>query len=193
MDADLVLASSSRHRHALLARLGLPFRAIPPEIDETAAATETPTAIALRLAEEKAATVARRYPQALVIGSDQVGELEGLALGKPGTYERAVAQLTAMSGRTVTFHTGLCVLREDPPFRAAVLDRTEVRIRRLDRAEIERYLAREDVLDCAGAFRSEGLGISLFEEVRSRDPTALVGLPLIALCRLLRAAGLALP
>ncbi len=193
MDAELVLASSSRHRQALLARLGLPFRAVPPQVDETAAATETPTATALRLAEEKAAAVARRYPQALVIGSDQIGELEGRPLGKPGTRERAAAQLAAMSGRTVTFHTGLCVLRLDPPFRATVLDRTEVRIRRLDRAEIERYLAREDVLDCAGAFRSEGLGISLFEEVRSLDPTALVGLPLIALCRLLRAAGLALP
>lgn len=193
MSTELVLASSSRHRRALLERLGLPFVAVSPKVEETALAHETPTATALRLAEEKAMAVAKQYPKALVIGSDQVAELDGRPLGKPLTRERAAAQLAAMSARTVLFHTGLCVLRLEPPFRTTVLDRTEVRMRRLEAAEIERYLEREDVLDCAGSFRSEGLGICLFEEIRSLDPTALIGLPLIALCRVLRAAGIALP
>lgn len=193
MAPELILASSSPHRRALLERLGLPFRALAPAIEEVADPSEDPAATALRLAEEKARVIAERHPCALVIGSDQIAELGGRRLGKPGTRERAAAQLAAMSGQRVRFLTGLCVLRLEPRFHATALDHTEVRMRRLEAAEIERYLDREAVLDCAGSFRSEGLGICLFEEVRSLDPTALIGLPLIALCRLLREAGIPLP
>ncbi len=193
MAPELILASSSPHRRALLERLGLPFRALAPDIEEFADPSEDPAATARRLAEEKARVIAERHPRALVIGSDQIAELDGRRLGKPGTRERAAAQLAAMSGRSVRFLTGLCVLRLEPHFHATALDRTEVRMRPLEAAEIERYLDREAVLDCAGSFRSEGLGICLFEEVRCLDPSALIGLPLIALCRLLREAGIPLP
>jgi septum formation protein len=147
----------------------------------------------LRLAIAKAAAVARDYPDALVIGSDQVAELDGMVLDKPGTAERARAQLAASSGRDVHFHTALCLLDTRSGHRHTLVDHTRVRFRTLDAAEIARYVEREQPLDCAGSFKCEGLGISLFEAIDNSDPSALIGLPLIALARLLREAGIALP
>jgi septum formation protein len=192
---DLVLASTSRYRRELLARLAPAFRAIAPAVDETPRPGEAPAALALRLAEAKARAVAAQCPGALVVGSDQVAELDGRALGKPGTPEAAKAQLAASSGRGVRFHTAVCLVdaRREPWACARELDATDVVFRTLDAGEIERYVAAERPLDCAGSFKAEGLGISLFERIDSRDPTALIGLPLIALARLLRAAGAALP
>ena len=189
---DLVLGSTSIYRRELLSRLGLPFDTARPDVDETALRDEAPRALALRLAEAKAAAVAAQRPHAWVIGSDQVAELEGQPLGKPGTRERAVAQLESMSGRAVVFHTALCLMRSDTAARLEV-DTTTVRFRTLGTDEIGRYLDAERPFDCAGSFKSEGLGITLFDAIESRDPTALVGLPLIATARLLRDAGFALP
>lgn len=152
---------------------------------------EAPLAVATRLATAKAAEVAARYPGAWVIGSDQVANLNGQPLGKPGTAETACAQLAAMSGQTVRFHTAISLMRDGESFSA--VDLTEVRFRTLGQEEIARYVAAEQPLDCAGSFKCEGLGISLFEAIDNRDPTALIGLPLIALCGLLRRAGFALP
>ncbi len=188
----LVLASTSRYRRELLERLRLPFDVARPEADETPLPGEAPAALAARLAEAKAAAVATLDPGAWVIGSDQVAELDGAPLGKPGGREAAIAQLAAMSGRTVAFHTGVCVVRAGAAPLAAA-DVTRVRFRRLERAEIERYVDAEQPFDCAGSFKSEGYGIVLFEAIASEDPTALVGLPLIATARLLRQAGFALP
>ncbi|AVQ06214.1 TPA: septum formation inhibitor Maf [Xanthomonas vasicola pv. zeae] len=185
----LILASTSAYRRELLSRLQLEFDTARPEVDEQAKPGETPSALASRLAAEKAAAVAARLPEALVIGSDQVADIEGEALGKPGTRERA--QLTTMSGRTVRFHTAVSLIGPERELHA--LDLTEVQLRTLTAAEIERYLDAEPALDCAGSFKCEGLGISLFDAIRSADPTALVGLPLIALARLLRQAGFQLP
>jgi septum formation protein len=193
----LVLASTSRYRRELLERLRLPFDVARPDTDETPLAGEAPAALAARLAEAKAAAVARLAPGAWVLGSDQVAELDGAPLGKPGGREAAIAQLAAMSGRTIAFHTGVCLVRDGPagngaaPLSAA--DITRVRFRRLERAEIARYVDAEQPFDCAGSFKSEGLGIALFDGIESSDPTALVGLPLIATARLLRQAGFALP
>lgn len=192
---DLVLASTSRYRRELLARLGVPFRTLAPAVDETALPEEAPPALALRLAIAKARAAAAVCPNALVIGSDQVADLDGRTLGKPGSVDAAQAQLAASSGRTLVFHTALCVIdtRHDPARRESASDATRVVFRRLDAAEIARYVAAEQPLDCAGSFKAEGLGISLFERIESADPTALVGLPLIALARLLRSGGLAVP
>lgn len=188
----LILASTSRYRRELLARLDLAFDCVAPGVDETALAHETPAALALRLSLAKARAVAERYPQAVVIGADQVAELDGLALNKPETLDRARAQLSACSGRQVVFHAGLAVV--GPHGQSdALIEPTTVSFRALSEAEIERYLAREPALDSAGSFKSEALGITLFDALDSRDPTALVGLPLIALARLLRAHGLQLP
>ncbi|MBN7837074.1 Maf family nucleotide pyrophosphatase [Stenotrophomonas maltophilia] len=187
----LVLASTSRYRRELLQRLGLPFDCARPDVDETPLNGEAPLALATRLAAAKAADVAARHPGAWVIGSDQVADLNGQPLGKPGTAEAACAQLAAMSGRTVRFHTAISLRRDGESF--AAVDLTEVRFRALDPLEIARYVAAEQPLDCAGSFKCEGLGISLFEAIDNRDPTALVGLPLIALCGLLRRAGFAVP
>lgn len=187
----LVLASTSRYRRALLARLGQPFATVSPEVDETPRPGEAPSALALRLAAAKARAVAALHPRARVIGSDQVADFDGRALGKPGARQAAEAQLAAMSGRDVAFRTAVAVAwdgRVD-----AALDTTVVRFRTLDADAIVRYLDAEAPYDCAGSFRSEGLGITLFEAVESTDPTALVGLPLIATARLLRATGLRLP
>lgn len=194
-DIDLVLASTSRYRRELLARLSSAFRAVAPQVDETPLPGEAPAALAARLAEAKARAVAAQCPGALVIGSDQVADLDGRLLGKPGTAAAAKAQLTASSGRSVVFHTALCLVdARTQPFAAATeIDTTAVVFRRLESSEIERYVETERPLDCAGSFKVEGLGISLFERIDSRDPTALIGLPLIALARLLRAAGVALP
>lgn len=187
----LILASTSVYRRELLGRLRLEFSTARPEVDEQAQPGERPDALASRLAAEKAAAVAAQAPDAWVIGSDQVADLDGLALGKPGTLERAHAQLTAMSGRVVRFHTAVSLV--GPGRTTHALDLTEVQLRPLTPAEIDRYLAAEPALDCAGSFKCEGFGISLFDAIRSQDPTALVGLPLIALARLLRQAGFEIP
>ncbi len=188
---QLVLASTSRYRRELLERLRLPFETARPETDETPRAGEAPATLAQRLAAEKAGAVAARHPAAWVIGSDQCAELQGRPLGKPGSREAAVAQLRGMSGQGVRFHTAVCLRRGDACLQAA--DLTTVHFRALSATEIERYVDVEQPLDCAGSFKSEGLGIALFEAIESRDPTALVGLPLIALCGLLRQAGFELP
>ncbi|HMN20455.1 MAG TPA: Maf family nucleotide pyrophosphatase [Ottowia sp.] len=189
----LILGSSSPYRRELLARLGLPFTWEAPEVDESTRAGETPAALAARLALAKAQAVAARHPDALVIGSDQVADLAGEPLGKPGTHERARLQLRRMSGRTVVFQTALAVVCQARGFEQAELAPVRVCFRTLNDAEIERYLLAERPYDCAGSARSEGLGIALLEAIHSDDPTALVGLPLIRTARLLRAAGLVLP
>lgn len=188
----LVLGSTSRYRRELLERLRLPFDVARPDTDETPEPGETPESLARRLARAKAADVAARHPQAWVIGSDQVAEFDGRPLGKPGTHEAATTQLQAMSGRPVRFLTGLCLMRKDGEILEA-LDCTVVRFRLLGADEIERYLAAEEPYDCAGSFKSEGLGITLFDAIETSDPTALIGLPLMATARLLREAGFALP
>ena len=186
----LILASTSRYRRELLTRLRLPFEVENPQVDETPGAGETPTALALRLALAKAQAVAERRPDAIVIGSDQVADLDGRPIGKPGTHERAVEQLHAMSGRTVVFQTAVAVVRCDTGFADAVLAPVTVRFRDLSDAEIEHYLRAEQPYDCAGSAKSEALGIALLDSLESDDPTALVGLPLIRTCNLLRRAGL---
>lgn len=189
----LILASTSRYRSELLQRLHLPFTTKRPEVDETALEGETPRALAIRLAQAKAQAVAlREQTGAWVLGSDQVAEASGHALGKPGTREAAMAQLQTMSGSTVQFHTALCLAHADGRFFSAI-DTTQVQFRALSTAEIERYVDAEQPLDCAGSFKSEGLGITLFEAIHNQDPTALIGLPLIATARLLRQAGFQLP
>lgn len=188
----LLLASTSRYRRELLERLRLPFHVARPEVDETVLDGESPLALAQRLAHAKAAAVAKQHPEAWVIGSDQVAELDGEAIGKPGHRDGALAQLGVMSGREVRFHTALCLMRQADGRHEAV-DLTRVRFRSLAPTEIERYVDLEQPFDCAGSFKSEGLGITLFEAIESRDPTALIGLPLIALSGLLREAGFALP
>lgn len=187
----LVLASTSPYRRELLARLRLPFDTVRPEVDERPLADESPEALALRLAVAKARVVALSRPEACVVGSDQVADFDGRPLGKPGDRATAIAQLVAMSGRSVAFRTAVAVATGDALDSA--LDTTLVRFRRLAMAEIERYVDLEQPFDCAGSFKCEGLGISLFEAIESRDPTALVGLPLVATARLLRASGFALP
>jgi septum formation protein len=178
------------YRRELLSRLRVPFTVEPPHVDETPLAGETPAALAGRLAAAKAAAVARRHPQAVVIGSDQVADLEGEPLGKPGNHANALAQLRRMSGRTVVFQTALTVMCEASGFAQHDLAPVRVRFRSLGDEEIEAYLRAEQPYDCAGSAKSEGLGIALLEAIDSDDPTALVGLPLIRTCRMLRAAGL---
>lgn len=189
----LVLASTSRYRRELLARLALPFETAAPDVDETPRAGEAPRELALRLALEKAQAVAARKPQAIVIGSDQVADLHGQPLGKPGTHERAAAQLARMSGQTVLFHTAVAVVQASRGFAQSSLATVTVRFRTLDAATIERYLLAEQPYDCAGSAKSEGLGIALLQAIESDDPTALIGLPLIRTAQLLRAARLTLP
>lgn len=189
----LVLGSTSRYRRELLQRLGLPFTVAAPAVDETPLPGETPRALALRLALAKAHAVATQHPDALVIGSDQVADLHGQPLGKPGTHERASAQLQRMSDETVIFQTAVAVVCAATGFEQVDLAPVEVRFRTLTGDEIERYLRIEQPYDCAGSAKSEGLGISLLDAIHSDDPTALVGLPLIRTCRMLRAAGLTLP
>lgn len=187
----LILASTSRYRRELLERLRVPFHVARPEVDECPLPGEAPAVLAQRLARAKALAIATQHPESWVIGSDQVAALESQALGKPGTRENAVSQLSAMSGREIHFHTAVCLARGEALLET--LDTTVVRFRTLGDGEIARYVDAEQPLDCAGSFKSEGLGISLFECIESRDPTALVGLPLIALSRMLREAGFALP
>jgi len=189
----LVLGSTSRYRRELLQRLGVPFDVLGPNVDETPLPGEIPEALARRLALAKARAVAGQRPGAVVIGSDQVADLNGEPLGKPGTHERAVAQLRRMRGQTVVFQTALSVVCLDTGFEASDLAAVRVRFRELDDDAIERYLRAEQPYDCAGSAKSEGLGIALLERIDSDDPTALIGLPLIRTCHLLRAAGLRLP
>lgn len=189
---DLILASTSVYRRTLLERLGLSFATARPEVDESPRPGEPPQTLAVRLARAKAQAVAATAGPAWVIGSDQVAELDGQALGKPGTTDNAIAQLRSMSGREVRFLTALCIAGPDGR-RFEALDVTTVHFRTLGGDEIARYVERERPLDCAGSFKSEGLGIALFEAIDNRDPTALIGLPMIATARLLREAGFAVP
>ena len=193
LQRPLVLGSTSVYRRELLQRLRLPFTVMAPEVDETPQPHEAPDALALRLALAKAHAVAAQQPEAVVIGSDQVADLAGHALGKPGTHERATEQLRLMSGHSVVFQTAVAVVCHATGFEQALLAAVEVRFRPLSDAEIERYLRAEQPYDCAGSAKSEGLGIALLDAIDSDDPTALIGLPLIRTCRMLRAAGLVLP
>lgn len=189
----LVLASTSRYRRELLARFGLPFDTSRPEVDETPTPGERADALAARLGRAKALAVAAGCDRdAWVIGSDQAAEVEGRLLGKPGGRAAAIAQLQAMRGRRVRFHTSIALAHADGRVLEA-LDLTEVAMRELDDSEIARYVDAEQPFDCAGSFKAEGLGITLFDAIESRDPTALIGLPLIATARLLRQAGFRLP
>jgi septum formation protein len=186
----LILASTSRYRRELLQRLRLPFEVVSPGVDEAPLAGEAPAALAFRLALAKAHAVAARATDAVVIGSDQVAELEGQAIGKPGTHERALEQLRLMSGQRVVFHTAVAVVRRERGFERALLAPVAVRFRSLRSEEIERYLQLDTPYDCAGSAKSEALGVALLDSIDSDDPTALIGLPLIRTCALLREVGL---
>ena len=189
-DRTLILGSTSRYRRELMSRLRLPFDVASPEVDETPHSGETPRALALRLALAKAQAVAARFPHAVVIGSDQVADLAGQALGKPGDHARATAQLRSMRGQTVVFQTAVAVVCQDTGFEEVDIAPVEVRFRELTDAEIETYLQAEQPYDCAGSAKSEGLGIALLASIHNDDPTALVGLPLIRTCRMISAAGI---
>lgn len=189
MPQKLILASTSPYRRELLGRLGLPFEVANPQTDETPMPNETPEALSLRLAEAKARAVAEHHPEALIIGSDQVATVDGRIYGKPGNHERAVTQLHELSGKTVNFFTGLCLFNArtgEADLRGVP---TLVTFRHLTEGEIENYLRREPAYNCAGSAKSEGLGIALLSSMRGDDPNALVGLPLIALCDMLRQQG----
>ncbi|MBU3623050.1 Maf family nucleotide pyrophosphatase [Polynucleobacter sp. AP-Latsch-80-C2] len=187
----LILASTSVYRRELLERLRIPFEVISPRVDETPLTGESTLDLALRLAYAKAKAVADQHPEAWVIGSDQVADLCGAAIGKPGNFERALAQLQLMRGATVTFQTALCLMKGDVQTTLNVP--TEVTFRKLSDEALEAYLLAEEPYDCAGSAKSEGLGISLLESIKSEDPTALIGLPLIALTGLLHDAGFVIP
>jgi septum formation protein len=190
MQRPVILASTSRYRRELLARLLLPFDVHPPEVDETPLPDESPSALAERLALEKAVAVARRFPEAVVIGSDQVADLAGQPLGKPGDHARATAQLRRMRGQTLVFQTAVAVVCHATGFTQRELAPVRVVFRNFSDAAIERYLLAEQPYDCAGSAKSEGLGIALLGSIDSDDPTALVGLPLIRTANMLRAAGI---
>lgn len=189
----LVLGSTSRYRAELLGRLGIAFEQRAPGTPETELAGEMPAARAVRLAIAKARDAGNALADALIIGSDQVAELDGLLLEKPGSVQRAHEQLRACSGRIVAFHTALCVFDTASEAHRTHVDLTRVHFRHLSPEEISRYIQHEQPLDCAGSFKCEGLGISLFERIENNDPTALIGLPLIALARLLRETGIEVP
>jgi septum formation protein len=189
----LYLASSSRYRRELLARLGVAFESLSPGVDESPRGNESPPERALRLSLEKARAIAGQHPGALVIGSDQVASSGEAVLDKPGDAAHCAAQLSALSGRTARFYTGCAVIGGRPGVQLAHVDLTTVVFRTLTPEEIGRYVARERPFDCAGGFKAESLGIALFESIESRDPTALIGLPLIWLAAALRSAGFALP
>ena len=193
MSQTLILASTSPYRRELLARLGIPFTTANPQTDESPQPGESPEQLALRLAEAKARAVASEFPDALIIGSDQVATVDSEIYGKPGDHARAVAQLRSLSGRTVNFFTGLCLLNARTGLAEVHGVPTLVTFRQLTDDEIENYLQREPAYNCAGSAKSEGLGIALLERLHGDDPTALIGLPLIYTARLLRQAGLQLP
>lgn len=189
----LVLASTSRYRRLLLERLGLPFVTCGSAVDEQRGADEDSITLAQRLSREKAAAVAARYPNSLIVGSDQVAVRGRVLLGKPGTRERCIEQLRDASGQRVIFHTGVEVLDTRNGRRESHVDTTTVTFRTLTDAEIRRYVDADQPLDCAGGFKCEALGISLFDRIDSQDPTALMGLPLIWLCGALRRSGIEIP
>ena len=186
----LILGSTSRYRHELLSRLRTPFTVAAPDVDEMPQTGETPEALARRLALAKARAVAAQHPHAVVIGSDQVADLNGEPLGKPGNHARAVQQLQRMRGQTVVFQTAVSVVCQANGFEQTELAQIKVRFRDLSDAEIEAYLRAEEPYDCAGSAKSEGLGIALLDAIDNDDPTALIGLPMIRTARLLRAAGI---
>jgi septum formation protein len=188
----LILGSTSRYRRELLSRLRVPFEVVSPDVDETPHPDETPEQLALRLALAKAQAVAAQHPHAVVIGSDQVADLNGEPLGKPGNFERAKLQLQRMRGQTVVFQTAVAVVRADTNFARTELAQIKVRFRDLSDEEITAYLHAEEPYDCAGSAKSEGLGIALLDAIDNDDPTALIGLPLIRTARLIREAGISL-
>lgn len=190
---QIILASTSRYRRELLERLCIPFKTIKPQVDETPLEDEAPALLTQRLALAKAHAVAEKYPQDIVIGSDQVADFEGHAIGKPGNYENAFKQLKRMNGHNVVFQTAVAVVCKSNHFELCSLVPVKVIFRTLTDGEIERYLKTEEPYDCAGSAKSEGLGISLLQAIENQDPTALIGLPLIATAQLLRQAGLVLP
>lgn len=183
----MILASASAYKKMLLDRLGIPFTCCAPDIDESPKSAENGAALAQRLAEEKAQHIVQQFPKALVIGADQVAVLDGQILGKPGNHQRAVAQLSAQSGRTVLFHTAISTARftQGKLEYQSHVNRTEVIFRELSQQQINHYLEIEQPYDCAGSFKSEAMGISLFSAINSNDPSALIGLPLIDLCSML--------
>ena len=187
---QLILGSTSRYRKELLSRLQIPFETAAPDVDETPLSNESPKDLAMRLALAKARAVAFRYPDAVVIGSDQVADLEGVPLGKPGNHTNATLQLQQMRGKTVIFQTALSVVCLATAYERTDLAVVKVKFRNLSDAEIESYLRAEEPYDCAGSAKSEGLGISLLEAIESDDPTALIGLPLIRTCLMLKEAGI---
>ena len=189
----LILASSSKYRKLLLERLGIPFECQSPEIDESALPGETPLEVSQRLATEKAGVISRKHPLAIVIGSDQLAAFEGQIIGKPGTFPAAFKQLSLFSGQVVEFHTTVTVQSLQSGFNESHTDLTRVHFRTLKQDEIERYLEKEKPYDCAGSFKAESLGVTLFDRISSEDPTALIGLPLIRTSSILRRTGLCLP
>ncbi len=191
-ERPLILGSSSRYRKELLSRLQIPFETAAPDVDETPHSNELPKDLALRLALAKARAVAQKNPEAVVIGSDQVADLEGTPLGKPGNHTNAILQLQRMRGKTVVFQTALSVVCMATGFERTDLASVKVKFRNLTDAEIESYLRAEEPYDCAGSAKSEGLGIALLDSIDNDDPTALVGLPLIRTCQMLREAGVKL-
>ena len=188
----LILGSTSRYRKELLTRLRIPFETAAPDVDETPHSNESPKDLALRLALAKARAVALKYPEAVVIGSDQVADLDGTPLGKPGNHTNAILQLQRMRGKTVIFQTALSVVCIATGYERTDLAEVKVKFRNLSDAEIETYLRSEEPYDCAGSAKSEGLGIALLDAIDNDDPTALIGLPLIRTCQLLREAGVKL-
>lgn len=193
MNRSLYLASSSKYRRELLARLQINFRCESPQIDESTKAGETPLDTCRRLAREKTMAIAAEHPASIVIGSDQVADVDGVAISKPGTHERARAQLRSMSGKTIVFHTAVCVCCIETQQTIEFTVPTSVEFRELNAAEIERYLIAEQPYDCAGSAKSEGLGISLLKRIESSDPTALIGLPMIEVANALRQFDVTLP
>ena len=190
---ELVLGSTSPFRQELLEKLGLPFSTAAPNVDETRGADETPQQLVLRLAEAKARAVAPQHPKALIIGSDQVACVDEQILGKPGSREKAIQQLSAMSGKTVIFHTGLCLYNSQADRAQVACEPYRVHFRALDSGQISRYVDKEQPYHCAGSFKSEGLGITLFRKLEGDDPNTLVGLPLIRLVEMLDREAVVLP
>lgn len=196
MTNPIILASTSVYKKMLLERLEIGFTCVSPNTDEESLLNETPKALAIRLAKEKAIAVAANSPEALVIGSDQTGELKGKVLGKPYTFDKAVEQISNQSGQTVYFHSAICVLKKQKNGQIkqkSTVNTTKVRFKQLNQQQIERYLKTEEPYDCAGGFKSEGLGISLFSSIESNDPTSLIGLPLIDLCSILESFNVSIP
>ncbi len=190
---ELVLGSTSPFRRELLEKLGLPFSTAAPDVDESRRQGESPETLVQRLAEAKARAVAGQFPQALIIGSDQVACVDGEILGKPGNRDKAIKQLMAMSGKTVIFHTGLCLYNSEKERVQVLREPFRVHFRKLNTGQIERYVDHEQPFNCAGSFKSEGMGITLFRKLEGDDPNALVGLPLIRLVEMLEKEGIELP